>query len=126
MISVSTVHGYLSGRRQKENKALRITDDDLDHMNAFPAGKKLELVEKIMSCTPAASAAFKGNNHYERAILRLRRDDFRLIDLQPQEFLFTSVWYRKYRSTMRMPHLELAMLLWISEEQLTNLTTWRI
>ena len=126
MSSLSTVHGYMGSHRQKENKAPRITDDDLDHMNTFPAGRKLALIEKIMSCTPAASAALTGNNHYERAILRLRRDDFQLIDLQPQEFLFTSVWYRKCRSVIGMPRLQVAMLLWISEEELTNLTTWRI
>lgn len=126
MSSLSTVHGYMVNRWQREYKSPRITDDDLDHMNAFPAGKKLDLIGKIMSCTPATSAALTGNNHYERAILRLRRDDFQLIDLQPQEFLFTSVWYRKCLSVMRMPRVELAMLLWISEEELTNLTTWRI
>ena len=126
MISLSTVYGYMGRRRQRKNNAPRITDVDLEHMNAFPADRRLELIEKIMSRTPAASAAFTGNNHYERAILRLRRDGFQLIDLQPQEFLFTSVWYGKYRSAMRVPRLELAMLLWISEEELTYLTTWQI
>jgi len=126
MSSLSSVHGYRGSHRQRENKTLRITDDDLDHMNAFPAGRKLELMAKIMSRTAAANVVLTGNNHYERAILRLRRDDFQLIDLQPQEFLFTSVWCRKCRSVIGMPRLQVAMLLWVSEEKLTHLTTWRI
>lgn len=125
MFSLSSVPG-MGALRQRGNNALRITDDDLNHMNGFPAVRKLALIETIMSCAPAASVAFTGNNHYERAILRLRRDEFRLIDLQPQELLFTSVWYRKCRSAMKMSRIELAMLLWVSKEELTNLTMWRI
>ena len=47
-------------------------------------------------------------------------------DLQPQEFLFTSVWHRKFRSVIGMPRLEVAMLLWVVDEELTHLRTWRI
>jgi hypothetical protein len=111
---------------QRESRITRITDGDHDHMKAFPAPQKLRLIEKIMSCSPATSAAFSGNNHYERAILRLRRDDFHLIDLQPQEFLFTSVWFKKCRSALGMPRVEIAMLLWTADEELTHLRTWRL
>jgi hypothetical protein len=95
-------------------------------MNAFPAGKKLGLMEKIMSLAPTNSHVFEGNNHYERAILRLRKDAYQLIDLQPQEFVLTSVWRRKFRSVIGLPRVEVAMLLWMSEEESTTLTTWRI
>ena len=126
-MSVTAVaHGYMGHRMQSDCRTTAINAGDLGHMNAFPAGKKLELMEKIMSRTPATSAEFTGNNHYEKAILRLRKDGFQLIDLQPQEFLFTSVWRRKFRSVIGMPRLEVAMLLWVVEEELTNLRTWRI
>jgi hypothetical protein len=121
-----TAPGPTSLPLPKENRLTRITDDDRDHMRAFPAHQKLQMMEKIMSCTPATNAAFSGNNHYERAILRLRRDDFRLIDLQPQEFLLTSVWCKKRRSAIGMPRLEVALLLWIVDEELTHLRTWRL
>ena len=126
MGALSVVRGTRSRRQQRDRGSTRITDFDHEHMNAFPADTKLRLMQKIMSCTPVASAAFTGNNHYERAILCLRRDDFQLIDLQPQEFLFTSVWFRKYRSVIGMPRLWVAMLLWMAEEETTHLTTWRI
>ena len=111
---------------KNERRTTGINEGDLEHMNAFPAGKKLALLEKIMSRIPSASAAFTGSNHYERAILRLHKDSFLLIDLQPQEFLFTSVWHRKFRSVIGMPRLEVAMLLWVVDEELTHLRTWRI
>ena len=117
---------YIGYPMNKDNRTPRITDDDLEHMHAFPANRKREVLGNIMSRTPASSAEFKGNNHYEKTILNLRKDGFRLIDLQPQEFILTSVWCKKVRSAIGMPRLEVAMLLWMAEENLTSLKIWSL
>ena len=125
-VTAAVALGYIGYKMQNNNRAPRITSDDLDHMHGFPEDKRQEILGKIMSRIPETNAAFTGNNHYEKMILNLRRDDYRLIDLQPQEFLLTSVWYRKTRSVIGLPRLEVVMLLWVVEEDLTSLKTWRL
>ena len=123
---IAAAHGYMGYHMQTNNRTPRITGEDLDYMHAFPPRRKQRLMEEIMTRTPATSTAVTGHNHYEKTLLKLRRDGFRLIDLQPQEFVLTSVWCRNARSVIGLPRLEVAMLLWVVEEELTNLTTWRI
>ncbi len=126
MTAVASTHGLTSFFMQSDNRTTRINADDLEHMNCFPVGRKRVLMDKIMAHTPAASHAFTGNNHYEKAILRLRKDGYQLIDLQPQEHVFISVWRRQARTLIGLPRVEVAMLLWMTGEESTNLTLWRL
>jgi hypothetical protein len=125
-VTVAVALGYIRYKMKHNNRTPRITSEDIDHMNAFPVNRREKILEKIMSRLPATSAEFTGNNQYEKMLLTLRRDDFRLIDLQPQEFMLTSVWCRKTRSVIGLPGLEVVMLMWVVEEDLTTLRTWRL
>ncbi len=125
-MNVTAAVALVGCKMQSNNRTPRINSDDLDHMNAFPADRREKFLEWIMSCLPETNTEFTGNNQYEKMILTLRRDDFRLIDLQPQEFMLTSVWCRKTRSVIGLPRFEIAMLLWEVNEDLTNLKTWRL
>ena len=54
-----------------------------------------------------------------RALWRLRAEDLKLVDLNSQETVFTSVWYRNGRSILspQKPHVA-AMIAWeVNDEQ---------
>jgi hypothetical protein len=119
-------NGYVGFHMQNNNRTSRINDADLNYMHGFPMRRKQRLMEEIMSRTPVSNSVVEGHNHYEKTILKLRKDGFQLIDLQPQEFVLTSVWCRNTRSVIGLPRVEVAMLLWVVEEEVTNVTRWRI
>jgi len=123
---IAAANGYIGYHMQSNSRIPRITDEDLDYMHAFPSRRKQKVLQEIMIRTPVSSLVIAGHNHYEKTILKVRKDGFRLIDLQPQEFVLTSVWCRSARSMIGLPRLEVAMLLWVVEEEMTNVTTWRI
>jgi len=107
---------------------VRIGHDDWQHLSAFSDAKKTTLMQKIMSHPPAQTVVLDGNNDFEKTLLRLRRDGFGLIDLQPQERACASVWYRRKPALLRTPGEDVAMLLWETLErgEATTLITWRI
>jgi hypothetical protein len=106
----------------------RINNDDLKHLRGFSDTKKNAVIQKIMSHPPARTVVLDGNNDFEKTLLRLRRDGFSLIDLQPQESACTSVWYRRKPALLRTPCEDVAMLLWETQERgdATTLITWRV
>ena len=89
----------------------RINDIDLAHLNGFPATTKAWVLEKIMSLTPIMSTTSREAHHYEKALMRLRDEGYHLIDLQPQETVFATVWYRKKHSLLSKRE-DVVMLLW--------------
>ena len=97
------------------------------HMQAFPAHRKAQVMEKIMSLTPVANVLSQGNNKFEKAVMNLHREGYGLIDLQPQETVFTSVWYRKSRALVGKG-ADVTMLLWEDDEGGASVTmmSWRI
>ena len=112
--------------QDNNNRTTRITGGDLKHMHAFPTRRKLSLMEEIMSRLPTASSVVTGHNHYEKTILKIHKDEFQLIDLQPQEHLLTSVWCRNTRSMFGLNRFEVVMVLWAVEDDLTSMTMWRL
>jgi hypothetical protein len=106
----------------------RIDGEDIKHLQTFPAAQKAVVMDKIMSHRHTKSVVLEGNNDFEKTLLRLRRDGFALIDLQPQETACTSVWYRRRPGLLKRPSTDVAMLLWETQErgEATTLITWRV
>ena len=105
----------------------RINDSDMAHMNAFPIEKKEWVLAQIMSIEPLQKNVHMNNHHYEKLLLKLRSDGFALVDMQPQETAFTSVWYRNGRVRDATSE-NVAMLLWETLEvgDATTVMMWRI
>ena len=105
----------------------RIDHKDMEHLHAFPGDRKEMVLQKIMSLMPAERVVLDGDNDFEKAVLKLRREGYVLIDLQPQETAFSCVWYR--RSKALFSRADVAMLLWEMQDPpgaLTTVLTWRI
>jgi hypothetical protein len=81
----------------------------------------------MMHGAPAEEWQFEGKDEYARTLLRLREGGLRLIDLQPMETAFTSVWYGKYTSLSGRPGSEaIALLVWEQGARDAEVTTLRI
>ena len=106
----------------------RINNEDMKHLEAFSDAQKTEVMEKIMSHHPTKTVVLDGSNDFEKTLLRLRRDGFGLIDLQPQEAACASVWYRRKPALLKRPSGDVAMLLWETQElgEATTLITWKV
>lgn len=106
----------------------RINNEDMKHLEAFSDAQKTQVMEKIMSHPPAKTVVLDGSNDFEKTLLRLRRDGFGLIDLQPQEAACASVWYRRKPALLRRLSGDVAMLLWETQEcgEATTLITWKV
>lgn len=104
-----------------------ITTEDMEHMRAFPAHQKLKILREIMSRIPSAERHFEGNTYCVKTILKLRADGLRLIDLQPLESAFTSIWYKKNGSLLGRAKDEVAaMVVWECNADDDDVTTIRI
>jgi hypothetical protein len=102
-----------------------ITEKDLNHMNAFPPSERAALMKKLMSMPPLEERVCEGGNESVRALWRLRADGLKLVDLEPQETAFTSVWYRNGRSFLSRQRQIAAMVVWeINPQQ--EVATFRI
>lgn len=106
----------------------RINYEDIEHLQGFSAVQKSSVLQKIMSRPPAKTVVMEGNNHFEKTLIRLRRDGYALIDLQPQETACTSVWYRRKAALLKPPAADVAMLLWEAQEhgEATTVITWKV
>ena len=105
----------------------RITDIDRAHMQAFSQERKAAVMAKIMTLTPLQTVVHQGGNQFEKAVLNMHREKFLLIDLQPHETAFTTVWYRDSRLFLGKQS-DVTMLLWEDGEvcDSTTIMTWRI
>jgi len=106
----------------------RIDRKDLEHLEAFPGDQKAKVMQKIMSLQPTERVVLDEDNSFERAVLKLRREGYGLIDVQRQEIAFTCIWYRKTKSLFNGAGADVAMLLWEMQEPgaETTVLTWRI
>lgn len=106
----------------------RIDHEDMKHLQAFSDARKAAVMQKIMSHPPAKTVVLDGNNHFEKSVLKLHRDGFGLIDLQPQETACATVWYRRTPTLLGRSGGDVAMLLWETQErgEATTLITWRV
>lgn len=104
-----------------------ITNQDMDHMRTFPADRKMKIMREIMSERPVAERNFEGNTFCAKAILKLRADGMRLIDLQPLETAFVSIWYKKCGSFLSWAKSGVAaMVVWETNDHDNDVTTVRI
>lgn len=107
-----------------------ITDQDVSHMKKFSATKKQKIITKIMSNTPVEESHLYGSASYARALLRFRARGLELIDVQPHETVFASVWYSESKSLLgRMKFDVAAMLVWElggPDGDSTTLRIWHI
>lgn len=106
----------------------RINHQDMKHLQAFSDAQKAAVMQKIMSHPPANTVVLDGNNHFEKTLLKLRRDGFGLIDVQPQETACATVWYRRKPALLKSRGGDVAMLLWETQErgEATTLITWKV
>lgn len=107
----------------------RIDERDLEHLEAFPGDQKKKVMRKIMSVQPVERVLLDGDNGFEKAVLKLRREGYNLIDVQRQEIAFSCVWYRQTKSLFNGAGADVAMLLWEMQERggcETTVLTWRI
>ena len=106
----------------------RIDRRDLEHLEAFPGDQKAKVMRKIMSAQPTERVVLDENNGFEKAVLKLRREGYGLIDVQRQEIAFSCVWYRQTKSLFNGAGADVAMLLWEMQERgcETTVLTWRI
>ena len=120
-------HADDSGSEGSEHGLIsQINGLDHEHMQAFPAHRKAQVMAKIMSLTPIRNEVHQGNNKFAKAVLRLHRDGYGLIDVQPQETVFTTVWYRKNSAFGNSA--DATMLLCEEDENGASITmmSWRI
>lgn len=106
----------------------RIGSDDLSFLRRFSEVHKNEVMQRIMSRRPEKTVVMDGDNEFEKTLIRLRRDGYGLIDLQPQEAACSSVWYRRKPSLLKRGNEDIAMVLWETTEagQATTLITWQM
>lgn len=106
----------------------RIDSDDLSFLRRFSEVYKNEVMQRIMSRRPEKTVVRDGDNEFEKTLIRLRRDGYGLIDLQPQEAACSSVWYRRKPSLLKRGNEDIAMVLWETTEegQATTLITWQM
>ena len=72
-----------------------INDRDRAHLQAFSPKRKARVMAKIMALDPDGEEISHGKNDFEKTLMKIRHDGFRLIDIQSQETSFATVWYRK-------------------------------
>ena len=95
--------------------ATLITDQDLDNMNAFPVQEKEKIMRQIMSTPPVDERNVDGNNDCIKTLLNLKAGGLRLIDLEPQETVFTTIWYDGNGTSLgRLKSGAVALLVWES------------
>ena len=100
----------------------------MKHLQSFPDTRKATVMQRIMSLKPSKSLVSDGDHDFEKSVLKLRRDGFRLIDLQRHDTAFSTVWYRKGKSFLGLTAGDAAMLLWEMQDSnaSTTVMTWRV
>ena len=111
----------------RECSITQINDSDHAFLNAFSPQRKAQVMETIMSLTPTQAVVRQGYNQFEKAMMTIHREGYGLIDIQPQENAFTTVWYRKNASFLGKG-ADITMLLWEEAENgdAVTLMNWKI
>ena len=106
----------------------RINDHDIKHLHAFPHERKSAVMRRVMSQKPDKTVKLTGRHDFEKALLDLRRNGYKLINLERHEHSFSSVWYRKGLSMFGGALARVTMLVWEAEERggSTTVLTWRV
>ena len=106
----------------------RINDRDIKHLHSFPVDRKSVLMRRVMSQKPDRTVKFTGNDDFEKQLLKLREDGYKLIDLQRHEHSFSSTWYRRGLSLLGRERVQVTMLVWEQDEPSSSTTvlSWRV
>ena len=88
----------------------RINDRDIKHLHAFPNERKSVVMRRIMSQRPDRTVKLTGKNDFEKTLLKLREDGYKLIDLQRHEHSFSSTWYRRGVSILGRGRVQVTMV----------------
>jgi hypothetical protein len=106
----------------------RINDRDIKHLHSFPGDRKSVLMRRIMSQRPDRTVKLTGKDDFEKQLLKLREDGYKLIDLQRHEHSFSSTWYRRGVSLLGRERVQVTMLVWEQDEpgSSTTVLTWRV
>ena len=106
----------------------RINDRDIKHLHAFPNDRKNSVMRRIMSQRPDNTVKLTGKHDFEKQLLKLREDGYKLIDLQRHEHSFSSTWYRRTLTLLGRERVLVAMLVWEQDEPSSSTTvlTWRV
>lgn len=106
----------------------RINDRDIKHLHAFPDDRKAVLMRRVLSQRPDRTLKLTGEGDFEKTLLGLRRDGYRLINLERHEHSFSSVWYRKRISMFGGRGTQITMVVWEQEERgaSTTVLSWRL
>ena len=121
-----TNEGEIDRRVGEARSDVPISEEDLQHLDTFPGGRKATLMQRMTAHEPNKVVQFDGEFAFERTALRLRRDGYRLIHLQSQQTSFSSVWYRKSDGVMSWRRAEITMVVWEEQEDgsTTTVLTW--
>lgn len=106
-----------------------LANRDLAHLNAFPEHSRDRIMRTIMQRPVDDERICDGDHCYENTVTRLHARGFELIDLQPQEAAFTTVWYRGSKSWFGLRLSETAaMLVWEfnGSNERTTVREWRL
>lgn len=106
----------------------RINERDIKHLHAFPDERKALLLQRIMSRKPDRTVKLTGKQDFEKTLLGLRRDGYKLIDLQRHEHSFSSTWYRRSVAMFGRGRVQVTMVVWEQDERdsATTVLTWRL
>lgn len=104
----------------------RISEEDMQHLHAFPHERKATLMERIAAHEANKAVRLVGRDHFERTLARLRRDGFVLVDVQRQAHAFSSVWFRKSEGVQGRRRAEAIIVTSeeLDEGPVTTVLTW--
>jgi hypothetical protein len=108
-----------------------ISPSDMDYQKDFSDAEKARLMRAVLLASPEEVKTTSGKHDFEKSLLRLRADGFRLIDMQWLEVALTTVWYRKSVSLLGFAKSEVVIALdWTMMDDRGNETTtlrrWRL
>lgn len=101
-----------------------ISPSDMDDQRDFPGAEKARLMRAVLSALPENVKTTSGKHDFEKSVLKLRADGFRLIEMQSLEVALTTVWYRKSASLLGFVKSEAVIALdWTMMDDGRNETT---
>ena len=110
----------------------QLSDKDLQHLRTFSPHKKAELIDAIMTRAATQQRTCYSNAQYDLALAKLRKGGYGLIDFQPLETAFTTVWYRNKSRLLGLSKSEsVVMLVWEADcknasDALTLMSLWEL
>ena len=111
----------------------RISDEDIGHLLSFPVHAKVKLLRAATASKPMEIRESRGAKDYEKAVLRLRNEGFKLIDFEASETTLSTIWHRSATTMFGLSRFEvIASLNWEAEgwsgsdAGLTTFKTWKI